>query len=165
MLLWLIDLIAVLCLVARCALAAYYFWLIWWLANLPEAASEPPAAADADLPHVLVQIPVFNEPLVVERALQSAGGLDWPADRLTIQLLDDSTDLTSDIAVHAVARLRERGIAAEHVRRSDRTGFKAGALEAGLALCDAPFVAVFDADFVAPTDWLRRAMAAMLANP
>src|SRR6185503_4436766 len=165
MLLWLIDLIAGLCLVAQFVLAAYYFWLIYWLANLPEATPEPPAAADADLPHVLVQIPVFNEPLVVERALQSAGGLDWPADRLTIQLLDDSTDLTSDIAVHAVARLRQQGIDAEHVRRTDRTGFKAGALEAGLALCDAPFVAVFDADFVAPPDWLRRAMAAMLANP
>src|SRR6185437_42761 len=165
MLLWLIDLIAGLCLVAQFALAAYYLWLIWWLANLPEAAPEPPAVADADLPHVLIQIPVYNEPLVVERALQSAGGLDWPPDRLTIQLLDDSTDLTSDIAVHAVARLRQQGIAAEHVRRIDRTGFKAGALEAGLALCDAPFVAVFDADFVAPTDWLRRSMAALLAAP
>ena len=165
MLLWLIDLIAGLCLVAQFALAAYYFWLIWWLANLPEAATEPPALADADLPHVLVQIPVYNEPLVVERALQSAGGLDWPRDRLTIQLLDDSTDLTSDIAVHAVARLRQQGIDAQHVRRTDRSGFKAGALEAGMALCDAPFAAVFDADFVAPSDWLRRAMAAMLANP
>ena len=165
MLLWLIDLIAGLCLVAQFALAAYYFWLIWWLANLPEAPTEPPALADADLPHVLVQIPVYNEPLVVERALESAGGLDWPRDRLTIQLLDDSTDLTSDIAVHAVARLRKQGIDAEHVRRADRSGFKAGALEAGMALCAAPFVAVFDADFVAPPDWLRRAMAAMLANP
>jgi len=57
------------------------------------------------------------------------------------------------------------GIDADHVRRADRTGFKAGALAAGMALCDAPYVAVFDADFVPPTDWLRRAMAAMLANP
>jgi cellulose synthase/poly-beta-1,6-N-acetylglucosamine synthase-like glycosyltransferase len=165
MLLWLIDLIAGLCLVAQFALAAYYFWLIWWLARLAPAAAEPAAPADADLPRVLVQIPVYNEPLVVERALESAGGLDWPRDRLTIQLLDDSTDLTSDIAVHAVARLRKQGIDAEHVRRTDRSGFKAGALAAGLALSDAPFVAVFDADFVAPTDWLRRAMAVMLANP
>ena len=164
-LLWLIDLIAGLCLVAQFALAAYYFWLIWWLANLPETAASPPALTEADLPRVLVQIPVYNEPLVVERALQSAGGLDWPRDRLTIQLLDDSTDITSEIAVHAVARLRQQGIDAEHIRRVDRSGFKAGALEAGMALCDAPFVAVFDADFVAPSDWLRRAMAAMLANP
>jgi cellulose synthase/poly-beta-1,6-N-acetylglucosamine synthase-like glycosyltransferase len=164
-LLWLIDLIAGLCLVAQFALAAYYFWLLYWLAGLPPAAAEPPALSDAGLPHVLVQIPVYNEPLVVERALQSAGGLDWPRERLTIQLLDDSTDLTSDIAVHAIARLRKQGIDVDHVRRADRTGFKAGALEAGLALSDAPFVAVFDADFVAPADWLRRAMAVMLANP
>src|SRR5579883_339153 len=165
MLLWLIDLIAGLCLVAQFALAAYYFWLIWWLARLAPAEAEPAPPADADLPRVLVQIPVYNEPLVVERALESAGGLDWPRDRLTIQLLDDSTDLTSDIAVHAVARLRKQGIDAGHVRRTDRSGFKAGALAAGLALNDAPFVAVFDADFVAPSDWLRRAMAVMLANP
>src|SRR3569833_2200066 len=105
MLLWLIDLIAGLCLVAQFALAAYYFWLIWWLANLPEAAPEPPALADVNLPHVLVQLPVYIEPLVVERALASAGGRDWPGDRLTIQLLDDSTDLTCDFGVHAVARL------------------------------------------------------------
>ena len=165
MLLWLIDLVAGLCLVAQFALAAYYFWLIYWLANLPPAAPEPAPLSDADLPRVLVQIPVYNEPLVVERALQSAGSLDWPHDRLKIQLLDDSTDLTSDIAVHAVARLRKQGIDTDHIRRTDRTGFKAGALEAGMALCDAPYVAVFDADFVAPPDWLRRAMAAMLANP
>jgi cellulose synthase/poly-beta-1,6-N-acetylglucosamine synthase-like glycosyltransferase len=164
-LLWLIDLIVGLCLVVQFALAAYYFWLIYWLANLPPAEPEPAPLSDADLPRVLVQIPVYNEPLVVERALQSAGGLDWPHDRLKIQLLDDSTDLTSDIAVHAVARLRKQGIDADHIRRTDRTGFKAGALEAGMALCDAPYVAVFDADFVAPPDWLRRAMAAMLANP
>ena len=165
MLLWLIALVAGLCLVAQFALAAYYFWLIYWLANLPPAAPEPAPLSDADLPRVLVQIPVYNEPLVVERALQSAGSLDWPHDRLKIQLLDDSTDLTSDIAVHAVARLRKQGIDTDHIRRTDRTGFKAGALEAGMALCDAPYVAVFDADFVAPPDWLRRAMAAMLANP
>lgn len=91
--------------------------------------------------------------------------LDWPRDRLKIQILDDSTDLTPDIVRHAVGRLRGEGIDAHHVRRHDRAGFKAGALAAGMALCDAPYVAVFDADFVPPADWLRRAMATLLATP
>jgi cellulose synthase/poly-beta-1,6-N-acetylglucosamine synthase-like glycosyltransferase len=163
-LLSLIDLVVLLCFVLQFAIAGYYFYLLYWLSELPAAAAAPEALPD-ELPRVLVQIPVYNEPTVVERALASAGLLDWPRDRLKIQLLDDSTDLTSDIAVHAIARLRKDGIQADHVRRSDRTGFKAGALAAGMALDDAPYVAVFDADFVPPPDWLRHAMPAMLANP
>src|SRR4029077_19919034 len=103
--------------------------------------------------------------MVVDRAVTMAGRLHWPRDRLKIQLLDDSTDLTSDIAAHAIARLRKEGIDADHVRRADRGGFKAGALAAGMALDEAPYVAVFDADFVPPPDWLKRTMAAMLAHP
>jgi cellulose synthase/poly-beta-1,6-N-acetylglucosamine synthase-like glycosyltransferase len=159
-----IDVIAALCIVVQFAPAAYYVWLIHRLWSLPEAAASPGLPA-TDLPPVLIQIPVYNEPLVVERALASAGGLDWPRERFTIQLLDDSTDRTSDIAGPVVARLRQQGINAVHVRRAGRGGFKAGALEAGMALCDAPFIAVFDADFVAPSHWLRQAMAALLANP
>jgi cellulose synthase/poly-beta-1,6-N-acetylglucosamine synthase-like glycosyltransferase len=163
-LLSLIDLVVLLCFAAQFAIAGYYFYLLYWLSELP-AAGDTPASLPDELPRVLVQIPVYNEPTVVERALQSAGMLDWPRDKLHIQLLDDSTDLTSDIAVHAVARLRKDGVQADHVRRSDRTGFKAGALATGMALDDAPYVAVFDADFVPPPDWLRRAMPAMLADP
>ena len=164
MLLSAIDLIVFLCLAAQFAIAGYFLYLVYWLIELPAADSVLPPLPD-ELPHVLVQIPVYNEPLVVERALVAAAALDWPRDRLTIQLLDDSTDITSDIAVHAVARLRRDGVDVAHVRRADRSGFKAGALAAGLALCDAPYVAVFDADFVPPSDWLRGAMAAMLAEP
>lgn len=164
MLLLVFDAIVLLCLAAQFAIAAYFLYLLYWLAELssvPENASLPAT----DPPRVLIQLPVYNEPLVVERALSAAAALDWPADRLTIQLLDDSTDITSDIAVHAVARLRQRGVDVVHVRRADRSGFKAGALAAGMALCDAPYVAVFDADFVPPSGWLRQAMASMLANP
>ena len=158
-----IDLVVVLCLGVQFTLAAYYFYLLYWLAEAPADQATP--ALPAELPRVLVQIPVYNEPMVVERAVMAAGNLDWPRELLKIQLLDDSTDLTSDIAVHAIARLRKDGVDADHVRRADRTGFKAGALAAGMALCDAPYVAVFDADFVPPPDWLRRAMAAMLDHP
>jgi cellulose synthase/poly-beta-1,6-N-acetylglucosamine synthase-like glycosyltransferase len=162
-----VDLIVALSFAVQFAIAGYYFYLLYWLSELPavEEATEATVSLPDDLPRVLVQLPVFNEPTVVERALLAAGALDWPRDRLKIQLLDDSTDLTSDIAVHAIARLRKEGIDADHVRRSDRTGFKAGALEAGMALDDAPYVAVFDADFVPSPDWLKRAMAAMLAHP
>ena len=159
-----IDLIVGLCFVAQFAIAGYFFYLLYWLMSLGGQEERFPALPD-DLPTVLVQIPVFNEPAVVERAVVAAAALDWPRDRLKIQLLDDSTDLTPDIASHVVARLRREGTDVDHVRRTDRGGFKAGALEAGMALCDAPYVAVFDADFVPSPDWLRRAMAAMLADP
>ncbi len=164
MLLMALDLVVVFSLAVQFAIAGYFLYLIYWLFELPAALPEAPAPAE-DLPQVLVQIPVYNEPLVVERAVAAAAALDWPSNRLIIQLLDDSTDITSDIAVHAVARLRRAGLNVVHVRRADRSGFKAGALAAGMALCDAPYVAMFDADFVPAPDWLRRAMAAMLANP
>ena len=145
MLLSAIDLIAVLCFAVQFAIAGYYFYLLYWLSELPSAETGAPPLP-ANLPSVLIQIPVYNEPAVVERALAAAGALDWPRERLKIQLLDDSIDLTSDIAVHVVMRLRRDGVDVDHVRRSDRSGFKAGALEAGMALDDAPSVAVFDAD-------------------
>jgi cellulose synthase/poly-beta-1,6-N-acetylglucosamine synthase-like glycosyltransferase len=159
-----IDLVVFVCFAVQFAIAGYFLYLLWWFASLP-ADRDPLPALPADLPRVLVQIPVFNEPAVVERALVAAAALDWPRDRLKIQLLDDSTDLTSDIARHVVARLRREGIDIDQLQRTDRSGFKAGALEQGMAQCDAPYVAVFDADFVPAPDWLKRAMAAMLANP
>jgi len=159
-----VDLALALCLAIQFAIAGYYLYLLYWMWELPPEVPAAPSLP-ADLPAVLVQIPVYNEPAVVERALEAAAALDWPRDLLTIQLLDDSNDLTTDIAGHAISRLRARGLTVDHVRRADRSGFKAGALAAGLGRCDAPFVAVFDADFVPPSDWLRRAMAALLAVP
>ena len=164
MLLSAIDLIVFLCLVAQFVIAGYFLTLVYWSFELGPAEADLPALPD-ELPRVLVQIPVYNEPLVIDRVLAAAGALDWPRDRLAIQLLDDSTDITSDIAVHAVARLQRDGVDVAHIRRSDRTGFKAGALAEGLTLCDAPYVAVFDADFVPQPGWLRGAMAALLAEP
>ena len=164
MLLFLIDLLVFLCLAAQFAIAGYFLYLVYWLFELPREEASPPSLP-ADLPRVLVQVPVYNEPLVVERSMAAMGALDWPRDRLTIQLLDDSNDITSDIAAHAIARLRRDGIDAHHVRRDDRGGFKAGALAAGMALDDAPYVAVFAADFVPPPGWLKQAMAAMLSHP
>jgi cellulose synthase/poly-beta-1,6-N-acetylglucosamine synthase-like glycosyltransferase len=118
-----------------------------------------------DVPHVLVQLPVFNEPTVVENVLRTATALDWPRDKLTIQLLDDSTDETSAIAERVAAELRSSGTDVQHVRRDDRSGFKAGALAAGLQLSDAPFVAMLDVDFRPPPDWLICVMPRLLADP
>jgi cellulose synthase/poly-beta-1,6-N-acetylglucosamine synthase-like glycosyltransferase len=118
-----------------------------------------------DIPHVLVQLPVFNEPTVVENVLRTAAALEWPRDKLTIQLLDDSTDHTSEIAASVAAELRADGTDVQHVRREDRSGFKAGALAAGLALCDAPYVAMLDVDFRPPPDWLKCVMPRLIADP
>jgi cellulose synthase/poly-beta-1,6-N-acetylglucosamine synthase-like glycosyltransferase len=120
---------------------------------------------DDQLPHVLVQLPVFNERDVVIRLVEACGRLDWPADRLHLQLLDDSTDDSVLIGREVVARLRARGLDAVHIHRTDRTGFKAGALDHGLKVCDAPFVAIFDADFVPNPDFLRKAIKPLLADP
>jgi cellulose synthase/poly-beta-1,6-N-acetylglucosamine synthase-like glycosyltransferase len=120
---------------------------------------------DEDLPHVLVQIPVFNESNVVLGALRSATGLDWPRAKLHIQLLDDSDDDTPKMAAEFIEKLRAQGFDVQHLFRSDRTGFKAGALAAGLAVSDAPYIAMLDVDFRPPADWLRRIVPTMLADP
>jgi cellulose synthase/poly-beta-1,6-N-acetylglucosamine synthase-like glycosyltransferase len=109
-------------------------------------------------PHVTVQLPVYNERHVVERLIEAAVRMDWPAERLQIQVLDDSTDDTRQIIAAALERYRAQGVTAkiEHLRRPDRRGFKAGALQYGLASARGEFVAIFDADFVPPPDFLKR---------
>jgi cellulose synthase/poly-beta-1,6-N-acetylglucosamine synthase-like glycosyltransferase len=119
-----------------------------------------PGRLPATLPTVCVQLPMFNEDAVAARVIGAAAALDWPAERLLIQVLDDSTDATTRAHVRAVCeRLgREHGVRVEWLHRSDRTGYKAGALEAGRHRTDAEFIAIFDADFVPPRDYLRRAL-------
>ncbi|WP_036258342.1 glycosyltransferase family 2 protein [Methylocapsa aurea] len=124
-----------------------------------------PVLAEADLPHVLVQIPVFNESEMVADALRSAAALDWPRDRLHIQLLDDSLDETSAIAARVIGELHEQGFDVLHLRRGDRSGYKAGALAAGLLHSDAPYVGVLDVDFRPPAHWLRAVMPALIGDP
>lgn len=125
---------------------------------------EAPAIPDADLPRVVLQIPVFNEPLVTEQSLRCVALLDWPKDRLRIQLLDDSTDETSARADVVAAELRIGGAVIDHVRRADRSGFKAGACAHGLTLTDEPFIAMLDADFRPPPNWLKRTVPLFLTD-
>ncbi len=124
----------------------------------PQPASPGPTsdACDADLPIVTVQLPIYNERHVVHRLLDAAAQIDWPRDRLQIQVLDDSTDDTIRITAEAVARWRNAGLWIEHVRRPDREGYKAGALTYGLDTAAGEFVAIFDADFIPSPDFLRQ---------
>jgi cellulose synthase/poly-beta-1,6-N-acetylglucosamine synthase-like glycosyltransferase len=125
---------------------------------------EVPASPEA-WPVVTVQLPLYNEMYVAERLIDAVCRLDYPAGRLEIQVLDDSTDETREIVARAVAGYREKGIDIHHLHREDRTGFKAGALEAGLAVARGEFLAIFDADFVPSPDFLRRSVPYLLADP
>src|SRR5579859_7100294 len=128
-----------------------------WRATRLEPARHEPAEPGAE-PTVCVQIPVYNERYVADRVIDAVCAIEWPAAQLEVQVLDDSDDDTASIVAARVARWRKCGLRITHVRRAGRAGFKAGALAAGMKLTTAPFIAIFDADFVAPPDFLRRTM-------
>ncbi len=123
---------------------------------LRRRADDEPAGRFPEPPVVTVQLPVFNEMFVVERLIDSVCALDWPRDRLEIQVLDDSTDATVEIARAKVAQMRAEGFDIVHVHRTDRSGYKAGALRAAMDAAKGEFLAIFDADFVPTADFLRR---------
>jgi cellulose synthase/poly-beta-1,6-N-acetylglucosamine synthase-like glycosyltransferase len=115
-----------------------------------------PAGHFEQLPKVTMQLPIFNEVYVVERLLRSVSEIDYPKDLLQIQVLDDSTDDTRALTESCVTELLGRGFNVELIHRTDRTGFKAGALETGLASAQSEFVCILDADFVPQPDLLKR---------
>ncbi len=108
------------------------------------------------LPKVTIQLPVFNEKYVVERLIDYVSRIRYPKDLMEIQVLDDSTDDTVEIAKKKCEEKRKEGFNINYIHRTDRTGFKAGALENGLNMTDGEFIAVFDADFLPPEDFLER---------
>jgi cellulose synthase/poly-beta-1,6-N-acetylglucosamine synthase-like glycosyltransferase len=108
-----------------------------------------------ELPVVTVQLPMFNEMYVAERLLEGVARIDYPKDKLEIQVLDDSTDETQGIARAKVEELQERGFDATYLHRTNRVGFKAGALEEGLKVAKGDFLLVFDADFVPNPDIVK----------
>ncbi len=109
-----------------------------------------------DLPTVTIQLPMFNEQFVVDRLVEAVCAMEYPREKLEIQVLDDSTDESAEVAANIVARYKALGHPIEYIHRTDRTGFKAGALDEGLKVSKGEFVAIFDADFVPPPDWLMR---------
>jgi len=116
---------------------------------------EPLAYFD-ELPTVTVQLPIYNEQFVIERLMEAICAMEYPRDRLEIQLLDDSTDETREVAAAIVARYEALGHPVKYIHRTNRHGFKAGALDAGLKIAKGDLIAIFDADFVPPCDWLMK---------
>src|ERR671914_343549 len=112
--------------------------------------------SEADLPVITVQLPLFNEMYVVERLVKAVAEINYPRERMEIQVLDDSTDETVNIASATVAKYAAKGFDIHYIHRDDRTGFKAGALENGMKTAKGNLIAIFDADFVPKSDFLHK---------
>ncbi len=109
-----------------------------------------------EVPYVTIQLPVYNEMYVMERLLDNIALLDYPKDKLEVQVLDDSTDETVKTTCEQINKLKQTGLDIVHITRTDRSGFKAGALKEGLKIAKGEFIAIFDADFLPQKDWLKR---------
>jgi len=120
---------------------------------------EPPRMDPAEYPSVTVQLPLYNEYYVAERVIEAAARIRYPKHLLRIQILDDSVDGTREVALETAERLRADGFQVDYRHREDRAGFKAGALKEGLEHTTDELVAVFDADFIPPPDFLERTVA------
>jgi cellulose synthase/poly-beta-1,6-N-acetylglucosamine synthase-like glycosyltransferase len=132
--------------------------------NAAEAAAGEEIVRAQGWPAVVTQIPLYNEIAVAERVIRAAAAMDYPRDRHHLQILDDSTDGTCRVVDAVVEELTAAGVSVSVLRRSDRRGFKAGALAAGLDGRSEEFCAIFDADFVPPRDFLLRTIPALLAR-
>ncbi|HEV2112974.1 MAG TPA: cellulose synthase family protein [Terriglobales bacterium] len=131
------------------------YWLVYnyymFAKNVPRAPAEV-----TRWPRVTVQLPIFNERYVIERLVEAVSRFDYPRELLDVQVLDDSTDETRQVAGDCVAHFAAQGLNINYIHRANREGFKAGALENGLKTAQGQFVAIFDADFLPAPDFLRR---------
>jgi len=132
--------------------------------SLEQARLAHPLPPDHELPHVVVQIAAFNEGALVERSIGNAIQLDWPKDKLHVQVCDDSTDGTTELARAAAARAVAMGFDVDVIHRDARKGFKAGALQAAMLQTSHEYFAIFDVDYLSQPDFLRRCMAVLLAD-
>jgi len=139
--------------------------LFLFFRNIKREPPPPPRLRDEELPPVTVQLPVYNEAWVVERAIDALANLDYPLGKLEIQVLDDSDDETARIAAKKVKWWQAKGLRINLIHRDGRDGFKAGALAEGLKRASGEFIAIFDADFIPPPDFLRRTIPYFLQNP
>jgi cellulose synthase/poly-beta-1,6-N-acetylglucosamine synthase-like glycosyltransferase len=136
---------------------AYRYRLVYLFLRYKNVYPRPKASfTPGSLPRITVQLPLYNEMYVAERLINAVSEIDYPRELLEIQVLDDSTDKTRDIATRAVQRCLDRGCDISYRHREDRVGFKAGALEEGLKRATGELVLIFDADFVPRPDCIRR---------
>jgi cellulose synthase/poly-beta-1,6-N-acetylglucosamine synthase-like glycosyltransferase len=158
MLLLLICYLTALVLVAIYSAMQLQLVLLFFWHKYRQPAQILPTLADADLPFITVQLPIYNEQYVVQRLLWAVSELDYPSDKLELQILDDSTDDTSQIISDTIAEIQQIRpfLAFHYCHRIHRQGFKAGALAEGLATAKGEFIAIFDADFLPKSDFLRQ---------
>jgi len=151
-------LVAYFCILVLLSFFGLHRYMMAWLYRRHRDDNPVPVGeyADGELPRVTIQLPCFNERYVIERLIDAVCAIRYPHDRLEIQVLDDSTDDTTTIAADAVARWRAQGLDIHCVHRTNREGYKAGALEHGLLTASGEYVAVFDADFLPNPDFLER---------
>ena len=142
----------------------YYNLLLIWLEWHTRNKTTPPPPAPEEWPGVTVQLPMYNEAEVCEALLAAVVALDYPRDKLHIQVLDDSTDRTSALVAARVAEYQRQGVSVSHLQRVDRVGYKAGALAEGLLETDDPFLLLLDADFL-PNPTLLREVLPHFADP
>jgi len=155
---WLIIILYVITASIICAFSLAQFNLAWHYLK-SKKNSEQPSESLSDFPYVTVQLPLFNEKYVVERLLDSIFNLNYPKDKLEIQILDDSTDETTAIIANKIAKYGEQGIKIDHIRRASREGYKAGALQYGMGKATGEYLAIFDADFIPHPDFLKNTLS------
>jgi len=124
--------------------------------STPENCETFDLSKNSETPTVTIQLPVYNELYVMERLLDNIALLEYPKDKLEIQVLDDSTDESITSTLEQIERLKNTGLDIKHIHRTNRQGFKAGALKEGLAIAKGEFIAIFDADFLPKSDWLKQ---------
>ena len=139
-----------------CVFGLHRYYLVHLYSKAKARRGDGGKGESWSLPRVTVQLPVYNEMYVAERLIRAVCAIEYPRELLEVQVLDDSTDDTSGIAARCTEELRDAGFDIKHIRRGNREGYKAGALAAGCAQASGDFLAVFDADFVPPKDFLQK---------
>lgn len=147
------------------SVVAFYLTVVYLKSkSQPKKQGNLSVLLENNYPVVTIQLPVYNEMYVIERLIDAVCQFDYPTEKLEIQVLDDSTDETVVIIANKVAEWQTKGVDIQYIRRDDRKGFKAGALDFGMKQCRGEFIAIFDADFVPESDFLKKTIFPFIKN-
>ncbi|MFB5606330.1 MAG: glycosyltransferase, partial [Nitrosarchaeum sp.] len=130
----------------------------YYLTYLSIKRKVTPLTKEMGTPTITVQLPIYNEKYVAKRLVDAVCAMDYPKEKMVIMVLDDSDDDTVDLLFDVVAKYKQEGFQIEHIRRGTRKGYKAGALKYAMTITDTEYVAIFDADFIPPNWFLKKAM-------